>query len=39
MISGDIGVNKLGIDARRKDDTVVYTVPVRIFVGSKGVRP
>lgn len=38
MIINDIGVNRLGIDACRKDDTVVYTVPVRIFVGSKGIR-
>ncbi len=34
-IIGDIGVNNLGIDARRKDDTVVYTVPVRVFVVTK----
>lgn len=36
IIVNDIGVNKLGINARQKGDTVVYTVPVSVFVGNKG---
>jgi SAM-dependent methyltransferase len=35
MITGDIGVNNLGINARREDGTVVYLVPVRVFAGHK----
>jgi len=35
MITGDIGINTLGINARRVNNTVVYTVPVGVFVGKK----
>lgn len=37
LVAGDIGLNNLGINARRKDETVVYTVPISVFVGIKGV--
>lgn len=36
MISADIGNNSLGIDPRRSDGTVVYSVPIGVFVGEKG---
>lgn len=36
MITGDIGSDSLGINARRVDGQVVYTVPIGVFVGSKG---
>jgi SAM-dependent methyltransferase len=39
MITADIEVNSLGIDARREGGAVVYTVPVSVFVGSKEVKP
>lgn len=39
MIIADIGVNSLGIDPRRSGDTVVYSVPIGVFVGQKGEQP
>ena len=38
MIVADIGVDSLGINARRQGDTVAYTVPIGVFVGRKEVR-
>lgn len=38
LVTTDIGINNLGINARRKDETVVYTVPISVFVGSKEVK-
>lgn len=35
MIVSDIGVDALGISPRRQGDTVVYTVPIGVFVGTK----
>jgi ubiquinone/menaquinone biosynthesis C-methylase UbiE len=35
MITGDIGADTLGINARRVGDEVVYTVPIAVFVGWK----
>lgn len=35
MVTADIGVNSLGINARRADDAVIYTVPIGVFVGRK----
>lgn len=35
MITGDIGIDNLGINARRQGDSVVYTVPVCVFAGCK----
>ncbi len=35
LITGDIGVNRLGIDARRVGNTVHYTVPIGVFAGVK----
>ncbi len=36
MVTEDIGINKLGIKARYQDGAVVYSVPISVFVGSKG---
>ncbi|HZV83007.1 MAG TPA: methyltransferase domain-containing protein [Geobacteraceae bacterium] len=36
MIICDIGIDGLGINARREGEQVVYTVPVAVYVGSKG---
>ena len=36
MVTADIGVDSLGINSRRQGDTVVYTVPIGVFVGRKG---
>ncbi len=38
LVTEDIGINNLGINARRKDEAVVYTVPISVFVGRKGVK-
>jgi SAM-dependent methyltransferase len=35
MISGDIGENRLGIGSRRENGTVIYAVPIGVFVGRK----
>jgi len=35
MIVGDIGMDRIGIKARRVDDSVMYTVPIAVYVGSK----
>jgi SAM-dependent methyltransferase len=34
-VTSDIGVDALGIDARRKDGKVIYTVPIAVYVGVK----
>lgn len=36
MVTGDIGVDALGIRARREEERVVYTVPITVMVGRKG---
>jgi ubiquinone/menaquinone biosynthesis C-methylase UbiE len=38
MITGDIGIDSIGINARRLDGNIVYTVPIAVYVGRKGVR-
>jgi ubiquinone/menaquinone biosynthesis C-methylase UbiE len=35
LITNDIGIDTLGINARKKDDKVMYTVPVGVYVGWK----
>jgi len=35
MITTDIGVNEFGINARMAKGTVIYTVPIGVFVGKK----
>ncbi|HET6418574.1 MAG TPA: methyltransferase domain-containing protein [Geobacteraceae bacterium] len=35
MIINDIGVDNLGINARREVDKVMYTVPISVFIGRK----
>lgn len=35
MVTSDIGVNRLGINAREKDGKIIYTVPVGIYTGTK----
>lgn len=35
-ILADIGVNRLGIDPRHQGDTVIYTVPIGVYIGRKG---
>lgn len=35
MITDDIGQDNFGINVRRENDNVVYTVPIAVFVGQK----
>ena len=35
MIKGDIGIDTLGIQARLRDEKIVYTVPIAVYVGRK----
>lgn len=35
MVTNDIGVDSLGINARSQNDKVVYTVPISVYVGYK----
>lgn len=35
MITGDVGVNSFGINARRSGEAIVYQVPIGVFVGTK----
>jgi len=35
MVTSDIGVDRLGIVARREGGEVVYTVPIAVYVGRK----
>ncbi|HJV64787.1 MAG TPA: methyltransferase domain-containing protein [Geomonas sp.] len=35
LVENDIGVDRLGISARREGGKVVYTVPVSVYVGRK----
>jgi hypothetical protein len=37
VIINDIGIDSLGINARRVDDTVMYTVPIAVYVGRRKV--
>ncbi|HJV34915.1 class I SAM-dependent methyltransferase [Geomonas sp.] len=36
MVVNDIGVDRLGINARREGGEVIYTVPISVYVGRKG---
>lgn len=35
MVTNDIGINRLGINARRDEDRVIYTVPIAVYIGRK----
>lgn len=35
MVTGDIGINDLGINAKNRGGDVVYTVPISLFMGYK----
>lgn len=35
MVTDDVGVDRLGINAREIDGKVVYTVPIAVYVGRK----
>lgn len=35
MVTNDIGINDLGINARRENGKVMYTVPIGIYIGRK----
>jgi hypothetical protein len=35
MITSDIGINNIGINARRENEKVMYTVPIGVFIGQK----
>ncbi|QWV96384.1 methyltransferase domain-containing protein [Geomonas nitrogeniifigens] len=35
MVTADVGVDSLGINARREDGKIVYTVPIAVYVGRK----
>jgi ubiquinone/menaquinone biosynthesis C-methylase UbiE len=37
MILNDIGTDSIGINARKVEDTTVYTVPIAVYVGRKPV--
>jgi len=36
LVTEDIGLDHLGINARHQDGAVVYSVPISVFVGRKG---
>jgi len=35
MVTSDIGIDNLGINARRQDEKVMYTVPIGVYIGRK----
>lgn len=35
MVTSDVGIDNLGINARKKDGKVVYTVPIGVYIGRK----
>lgn len=35
MVTNDIGIDDLGINARRDDGKVIYTVPIGVYIGWK----
>jgi hypothetical protein len=35
MVTSDIGIDNLGINARREDKKVTYIVPVGVYIGRK----
>lgn len=35
LVTNDIAANNLGINARKEDGKVIYTVPIAVFVGRK----
>lgn len=35
MIMNDIGVNRIGINARRENGRIIYTVPISVYAGKK----
>lgn len=35
MVTADVGVDSLGINARRQEGEIVYTVPIGVYVGCK----
>jgi ubiquinone/menaquinone biosynthesis C-methylase UbiE len=35
MVTSDIGINNIGINARRENENVMYTVPIGVFMGRK----
>jgi ubiquinone/menaquinone biosynthesis C-methylase UbiE len=35
MVTRDVGINNLGINARKEDEKVVYTVPIAVYIGRK----
>ena len=37
MINSDIGVNNLGINARRENDRLIFTFPIAVFTGIKSI--
>ncbi|PLX69536.1 MAG: methyltransferase type 11 [Denitrovibrio sp.] len=37
MVTNDIGTNNLDINARRKGKSIIYTVPIVVYVGVKSV--
>jgi hypothetical protein len=35
MVTGDVGIDSIGISARKAEDKIVYTVPIAVYVGQK----
>ncbi|QWV92367.1 methyltransferase domain-containing protein [Geomonas oryzisoli] len=35
LVTADVGIDSLGINARREDGKIVYTVPIAVYVGTK----
>lgn len=35
MVTGDVGNDSIGINARKSEDKIVYTVPIAVYVGQK----
>lgn len=35
MIMNDIGINQIGINARKENNRIIYTVPISVYAGKK----
>lgn len=38
LVAEDVGANRLGINARTKDDQIWYSVPIRVYVGRRKIK-
>lgn len=35
LVTGDVGINAIGINARKVNEQICYSVPIRVYVGRK----